>query len=176
MLLVSGLFAQSTEFSLEDDEFVVNVEVTDTVAVESEPIPVKQLMWDELTGAMEPLKQAIIDLSKESYKRTVTSDKIAWIYEVSNVPTSTGKQTVYLSILKDKPYGYFLSKQNPNNVETICECYLALEEPETVKEAETKVNTSSRYQTDDPEEFGEVEADGTDRKIENNWWPQALLN
>jgi hypothetical protein len=53
--------------------------------------------------------------------------------------------------------GFIVSKENPNRLEEICECYLNLQQPE-------RVITSSRHQTDD-EVFGSPVSNGVSRKL-----------
>lgn len=166
MLVASGLYAQSSEFVLDEEEETVVVPV-DTTTVQPVEIQITPIRWDELNGPMENLKQAIVDLANEPNKRTVTRDKIAWIYKVYDVPTVSGNQTVYLSVLQDAPYGYFLSKQNPNEAETICECYLELERPEKV--SITGNETPSKHQTDDTVHFGKTESNGPNSNIKDLW-------
>lgn len=155
MLVASiGLNAQSSEFVWNNEEEVTVVTPVDTVIQQPEEIRVTTRTWDNLESE---LKSEVISLSKNPIKRNVSRENIAWIYQVSDVPTSVGKQTVYLSILKSG--GFFLSKQNPQNAEEICECYLDIEEPERV------IYSPGAHPTDDEDAYGQPEATGNNRKI-----------
>jgi len=150
----SGLYAQSTEFIYK--EYTPPAETTvDTVVQQPEEIHVTKRTWDNLESE---LKSEIISLSKNPIKRKVSRENIAWIYQVSDVPTSVGKQTVYLSILKGDIYGFFLSKENPQNAQEICECYLDIELPERI------IYTPGARQTDN-DDYGQPETTGNNRKI-----------
>lgn len=155
MLMTAGLYAQSSEYIVEDEEEVIVVS-PDTVADQAKPIPVTQRVWDYLE---QELKDQVISLSKNYTNKKVSKDDVVWIYEILNVPTTTGNRTVYLNMLAKG--GFLLSKENPNNVEEICECYLPLSLPNEV------VVKPGKHQTDDSDFFGEAESNGTNRKIIN---------
>ena len=155
MLMTSaGLHAQSSEFIWDNDDETAIVTPIDTVVQQPEEIRVTVRTWDNLESE---LKAEVISLSKNPIKRKVSRENIAWIYEISAVPTSVGKQTVYLSIIKSG--GFFLSKENPQNADEICECYLDVETPNKV------IYTPGTHQTDDVEAYGRPETNGNNRKI-----------
>lgn len=154
MLVASGLYAQSSEYIVEDEEVVITVQPQDTVVEAVKPIPVTQRTWETLE---KDLKDQVVTLSKGYTNKKVTKEDVVWIYEIRNVPTTTGDRTVYLNMLAKG--GFLLSKENPNNVEQICECYLPLNLPSEV------VAKPGKHQTDDSDFFGEVESNGTNRKI-----------
>lgn len=165
MMVTSGLYAQSQVFIIDDDEYEEASEMNQEIVVDSatvetveqnKDIPMTVKTWDNLE---QKLKDEVIRLSKQDLKRKVSSkSNIAWIYQISQVPTSSGFQTIYLSILKDEMYGFFLSKENPNNVEQVCECYLDL----------TEISAGKKT-TDDPNSFGEAKPTGRDRNIQTLW-------
>ena len=154
MLMTAGLYAQSSEYILEDEEEVIAVQPQDTVVETVKPIPVTQRTWETLE---QDLKDQVVNLSKGYTNKKVAKEDVVWIYEIRNVPTTTGDRTVYLNMLARG--GFLLSKENPNNVEQICECYLPLNLPSEV------VAKPGKHQTDDSDFFGEVESNGTNRKI-----------
>ena len=154
MLMTAGLYAQSSEYILEDEEEVIAVQPQDTVVETVKPIPVTQRTWETLE---QDLKDQVVNLSKGYTNKKVAKEDVVWIYEIRNVPTTTGDRTVYLNMLARG--GFLLSKENPNNVEQICECYLPLNLPSEV------IAKPGKHQTDDYDFFGEVESNGTNRKI-----------
>lgn len=152
MLVAScGLYAQSSEFVLDDEEvnIIVTEQPTDTITVaHPEVIRITTRTWDNME---EPLKEKVIQLSKGQSQMKISRDKVRWVYEVTNIPTLSGKRTAYLSILDN--HDYFLSKEDPNDAEVICGCFLQLQQPENI------LITPSKHQTDDSV-FGEAEPNG----------------
>jgi hypothetical protein len=155
LLVATGLYAQTERFRLYDEEGIASdttkVVELDTVQQVKE-IPVTFRTWDNLE---QTLKDEVIRLSKNYTSKKVAKSEIVWIYQIQNVPTSSGPKTYYLNMLAQG--GFIVSKENPNRLEEICECYLNLQQPE-------RVITSSRHQTDD-EVFGSPVSNGVSRKL-----------
>lgn len=154
MSVTAGLYAQTERFRLYDDEETqedtVQVITPDTITPKE--IPVTLRAWDNLE---QTLKDEVIRLSKSYTNKKVAKSEIVWIYEIQNIPTSSGPKTFYLNMLAHG--GFIISKENPNKLEEVCECYLNLQQPE-------KVITPSRHQTDD-EAFGTPVSTGKSRKL-----------
>ena len=88
MLVASGLYAQSSEYIVEDEEeVVITVQPQDTVVEAVKPIPVTQRTWETLE---KDLKDQVVTLSKGYTNKKVTKEDVVWIYEIRNVPTTTG--------------------------------------------------------------------------------------
>ena len=156
MLMTAGLYAQSERFRLYDVEVekdTVVIVAPDTVAQVKE-IPVSQRTWDNLE---ETLKDEVIRLSKNYTNKKVAKSEIVWIYQIQDVPTSSGPKTFYLDMLAHG--GFILSKENPNRLEEVCECYLNLQLPE-----ERVIVTPSRHQYDD-DVFGQPVSNGESRRL-----------
>lgn len=155
MLMAScGLYAQSSEFVLDDEEEELIVP-QDTVTVVEPEITILERVWGiNLEGSLE---DEIIRLSKSSTcERIAKSDISKWVYRVKNVPTTKTKNiTVYLSLLKD--HSYFLSLENPVTLDEVCKCYLELTKPDELK-------TSGKHQTDD-EFFGTPASNGRNQRL-----------
>lgn len=158
MLVTAGLHAQSSEYIVEDEEEVVITQPQDTVVEAVKPIPVTQRTWETLE---KDLKDQVVTLSKGYTNKKVAKEDVVWIYEIQGVPTATGERTVYLNMLARG--GFLLSKENPNNVEQICECYLMLSIPSEV------VVKPGKYQTDS-DFFGETSPNGDSKVIKNDFW------
>lgn len=154
LLMATGLYAQSQRFRLYDEEVeedTVVIVAPDTVAQMKE-IPVSQRTWDNLE---QTLKDEVIRLSKNYTNKKVAKSEIVWIYEIHDIPTTSGPKTFYLNMLAHG--GFILSKENPNRLDEVCECYLNLQQPE-------RVITPSRHQTDD-EIFGRPTPNGDSRRL-----------
>ena len=155
LLMTTGLYAQTERVRLYDEEEIVS-DTTQVVELDTaqqvKEIPVTLRAWDNLE---QTLKDEVIRLSKSYTNKKVAKSEIVWIYEIQNIPTSSGPKTFYLNMLAHG--GFIISKENPNKLEEVCECYLNLQQPE-------KVITPSRHQTDD-EAFGTPVSTGKSRKL-----------
>lgn len=159
MLMTAGLYAQSSEYIFEDEEeVIITVQPQDTVVETVKLIPVTQRTWETLE---QDLKNQVVNLSKGYTNKKVAKEDVVWIYEIRNVPTTTGDRTIYLNMLARG--GFLLSKENPNNVMEICECYLPLSLPSEV------IAKPGKYQTDD-DYFGQASTNGNNKSIQNDLW------
>ena len=156
----SGLYAQSSNVFVDEDEVVVTVPVTaDTVVVqqtESTQIQVLERTWG--VNLEDYLRDKIVFLSSNPSNKKVSRTDIRYVYKVYQVPCRSGKQTVYLSMTESKEF--FLSKQDPTTVDEIYSSYL---------DYGTITATPSRHQTDDTEYFGVAKPDGPDGSIKDLW-------
>ena len=154
LLMTTGLYAQTERVRLYDEEEIVSdtTQVVELDTAQVKEIPVTFKMWDDLE---QLLKDEVIRLSKSYTNKKVAKSEIVWIYEIRDIPTSSGPKTFYLNMLAHG--GFIISKENPNKLEEVCECYLNLQQPE-------KVITPSRHQTDD-EAFGTPVSTGKSRKL-----------
>lgn len=152
----SGLYAQSSEFVLDDEEVVVTVQPADTV-VQEDPITIQMMerVWGN--NLEEYLESKIISLSSHPNQGKVSKKNIMYVYKVFGVPCKGGFQTIYLSMTKSRDF--ILSKEDPTNAEEVCGCYLELNLPEKV------ATTPSRHQTDD-EFFIQPVATGDNREVQ----------
>lgn len=155
LLMTTGLYAQTERVRLYDEEEIVSdtTQVVELDTAQVKEIPVTFKIWDDLE---QVLKDEVIRLSKSYTNKKVAKSEIVWIYEIQNIPTSSGPKTFYLNMLARG--GFILSNENPNRLEEICECYLNLQQHE-------KVITPSRHQTDD-EVFGTPVSSGKSRRLE----------
>jgi hypothetical protein len=155
LLMTTGLYAQTERFRLYDEEEIAS-DTTKVVELDTaqqvKEIPVTFRTWDNLE---QTLKDEVIRLSKNYTSKKVAKSEIVWIYQIQEIPTSSGPNTYYLSMLARG--GFILSNNDPNRLEEVCECYLNLQQPE-------RVITSSRHQTDD-EVFGTPVSTGKSRKL-----------
>lgn len=151
-----GLYAQSSEFVLDDEEVVVTVQPADTV-VQEYPITIQMIerVWGN--NLEEYLESKIISLSSNPHQGKVSKKDILYAYKVFGVPCKSGFQTIYLSMTKSR--NFILSKEDPTNAEEVCGCYLELNLPEKV------AATPSRHQTDD-DYFIHPIATGDNRKVQ----------
>lgn len=158
MLVAScGLYAQSSEFILDDEEEItVTVQPADTVMQEN-PITIRMMgrVWGN--NLEEYLESKIISLSKNPHQGKVSKKDILYVYKVFGVPCKSGFQTIYLSMTESKDF--ILSKEDPTNTEEVCGCYLELNLPDEV------TTTPSRHQTDD-DFFIQPIATGNNRKVQ----------
>lgn len=161
-----GLYAQSSNIFIDEDEVVVTVPVAnnDTVVVhrpEHTQIQVLERTWG--VNLESYLRDKIVYLSTHPSDKKVSKSDIRYVYKVYQVPCRDGKQIVYLSMTAE-PIEFYLSKQDPSTMEEICSCYLDLALPQRVTEP-----TPSRHQTDDTEYFGVAKPDGPDGSIKDLW-------
>lgn len=151
----SGLYAQTDRivmYEIQDSTQVAVINDTVTPQSPQKDIPVSVKTWETLD---QVLKDEVVRLSKNYTNKKVAKSEIVWIYQIQDIPTSSGPKTFYLNMLAHG--GFILSKENPNRLEEVCECYLNLQLPE-------QVITPSRHQTDD-EVFGQPVSNGESRRL-----------
>lgn len=162
LMASNGLYAQSSNIFVDEDEVVVTVPVNDDTVVVHRPehtqIQVLERTWG--VNLESYLKDKIVYLSTHPSDKKVSKSDIRYVYKVYQVPCRDGKQIVYLSMTAE-PIEFYLSKQDPSTMEEICSCYLDLALPQEP--------TPSRHQTDDTEYFGVAKPDGPDGSIKDLW-------
>lgn len=165
LMASNGLYAQSSNIFVDEDEVVVTVPVTDDTVVVHRPehtqIQVLERTWG--VNLESYLRDKIVYLSTHPSDKKVSKSDIRYVYKVYQVPCRDGKQIVYLSMTAE-PIEFYLSKQDPSTMEEICSCYLDLALPQRVTEP-----TPSRHQTDDTEYFGVAKPNGQDGNIKDLW-------
>ena len=113
LLMTTGLYAQTERVRLYDEEEIVSdtTQVVELDTAQVKEIPVTFKMWDDLE---QLLKDEVIRLSKSYTNKKVAKSEIVWIYEIRDIPTSSGPKTFYLNMLAHG--GFIISKENPNKL------------------------------------------------------------